>query len=339
MTKVLITGSAGFIGSQLAYRLSKNGYDLVLVDDFSYGKEDNLIFEDADFRDTVRKIDITDFDVLKDLFEKERFDYVYHIAGIAPLPDCQSNPTRAIEVNVVGTVNILELSRRYGVKNVIFASTSAIYENAESFPCEESEASKPTLIYPCTKYSAEQFCRSYHSTYGLNISIMRFANVYGPHIDCLRKQPPFVAYVIRELYYDRIPTFYSNGEQRRDYIYIDDLLDIACILMTNTGFDVVNVSSCTTISVNEIYALISKIMKKDIVPNYLEPEKYWSKYPSLYEGAYSISKSILDAEVNKYTLCSNQHALEKYGWHPKINMEEGLRRTISYAEKLFGRDA
>ena len=330
MSKILITGAAGFIGSQLAHRLWKNKHDVVLIDDFSFGHQDNLIFEDKDFNEEIIKCDITDIDKLKSIFEKHSFEYVYHIAGIAPLPDCQTNPYNACSVNIGGTINILECSRKYGIKNVIFSSTSAIYENDSTFPSVENNVTPPSLIYPSTKYCAEQFCKSYHDTYGLNVSIMRFANVYGPHIDCLRKQPPFVGYVIRELFYNRSPILHSNGEQSRDYVYVEDLIDLAEILMDNKGFDIVNVSNNASYTVNQIYDMIKKNMNKKRDATFTTSNHYWEKYPQLYEGKLPIRPEILEAEVNKYTLCSNEHAYKKYNWSPKVSIEEGLKNTIDY---------
>jgi len=133
MKKILITGAAGFIGSQLAYRLYKNGEDVLLVDDFSYGREDNLIFDDYDFSNEIFRKDIRDIEFMDELFAKNKFDVVYHFAGITPLPDCQNDPVRAVDVNVRGTTIILDLARKYGVGQVIFASTAAVYENTDIF--------------------------------------------------------------------------------------------------------------------------------------------------------------------------------------------------------------
>lgn len=326
--KILITGAAGFIGSQLAYRLWKNGDELILIDNFSYGKKDNLVFPDHDFTNEVIVMDIRDRDGIAGLLENSQIDYIYNIAGIAPLPDCQTNPQEAIDVNVIGLVNLLESGRKYGVKKVIQASTNAIYENETEFPTVEEKFNLPTLIYPNTKYTAERFAESFCNTYGMNVTCIRFANVYGPHIDCLRKQPPFVAYMIRELYYGRTPIFHSDGNQRRDYIYVDDLIDLAIAVQKGDGFDCVNCSSLKNYSVNEMYAIACKIMNKDIQPQYASDSHYWGKYPSLFEGAYKIKDSILKDEINKYSLCDNKYAREKYDWIPKIDIEEGLQRVI-----------
>ena len=335
--KVLITGAAGFIGSQLAHRLWKEGAELILVDNFSYGSNDNLTFDDHSFVDEVLKIDIRDRKAMEELFKANKIDYVYNIAGIAPLPDCQTNPCDAIDVNLTAFVNILEMSRQYGVKKVIQASTNAMYENETEFPTHEDNFKVPTLIYPNTKYCAERFAESYCRTYGMNVTCIRFANVYGPHIDCLRKQPPFVGYMIRELYYNRVPVFHSNGKQRRDYIYVEDLIDLAIKVQNHEGFDCVNCSSNQNYSVNEMYAIAQKIMGKDIKAEYASNAHYWEKYPQLYSGAYSIKEEILEHEINKFSLCDNTLAKERYGWSPKVGIEEGLSKVIQYESELLSK--
>lgn len=333
--KTLITGAAGFIGSQLAYRLWKEGHELVLIDNFSYGKMDNLIFPEHNFQNEIIKMDVRDRDGLANILKAGDVDYIYNIAGIAPLPDCQLNPQEAIDVNVIGTVNVLENARKYGVKKVILASSNSMYENETEFPTKEDNFHQPTLIYPNTKYVAERFCESYVKTYGMNVTCLRFANVYGPHIDCLRKQPPFVGYMIRELFYDRTPVFHSDGKQRRDYIYVDDLIELAILVQKSKGFDCVNVSSNTNYSVNEMYELACKIMHKDIKAEYATTDHYWANYPELYTGAYPIKSEILEREVNKYSLCDYTYAKETYGWEPKVSMEEGLKKVIEVECELL----
>lgn len=337
--QVLVTGAAGFIGSQITHALLQNGDTLTLLDNFSYGSYDNLIFDDHDFSDELIRLDVRDREGLRKLMTETHFDVIYHIAGIAPLPDCQSNPQEAVEVNVLGTINILENARKTGVPKIIFASTNAMYENETIFPCTETMHTLPTLIYPNTKYTAERFCASFCQTYGMNVTCLRFANVYGPHIDCLRKQPPFISYMIRELHYGRTPTFHSNGLQRRDYIYIDDLVELAILVQKSTGFEPVNVSSKINYSVRELYEMACSLMGKHIEANYVEPINYWKKYPELYEGAFAIAPHILDNEVNKCTLCDSYYAQQTYSWKPKIDIKEGLRRTIEYTiEMLIARD-
>lgn len=336
MSNILITGAAGFIGSQLAYYLWSHGDKVTLLDNFSYGFDDNLIFDRHDFRQEIVHGDIRNRELLDYLFKNDEYDYIYHIAGITPLPDCQTNPSLAVEVNVKGTVNILEAARVYGVKKVIFASTSAVYENNKDFPSIENHVESPTLVYPSTKYTAEQFCRVYADCYGMNITCMRFANVYGPHLDCLRTQPPVVGYMIRELYYNRPVELHSNGEQKRDFVYVEDLVKLLKLVQNGVGYDVVNVSTETTVSINELYKVVAELMgKRDALPVYFEAEHFWHNYPNLYNGAYRISEEVLAHEVCKYTLLSNKHARDAYGWKPKVSLRQGVQNTIDFTIKVL----
>lgn len=336
MRKIFITGAAGFIGSQLAYYFWKKVDKVTLLDNFSYGLEDNLIFPEYDFRNEIIRGDIRNRKLINQLFEEHQFDYVYHVAAITPLPDCQMNPSEALDVNVTGTVTILEASRIYGAKKVIFASTSAIYENNADFPSVETNVVPPSLIYPSTKYVAEQFCRSYVDVYKMNVTCLRFANVYGPHMDCLRIQPPVVGYMIRELFYDRHPVLHGTGEQRRDFVYVEDLIRLCELVLQDEGFNIVNVSTSMTLSINELMTLIAKLMGKEkLLPEYNDSINFWHNYPNLYKGAYPISEDAVEHEVTKYTELSNDYAFKKYGWKPEVSIEEGIKKTINFSCKVL----
>jgi nucleoside-diphosphate-sugar epimerase len=333
MSKILITGGAGFIGSQLGYQLDQEGHEVLLLDNMSYGNLDNLSI-DGKFFGKFIGMDIRSekiFGVMKNV------DYVFHFAGIAPLPDCQSNPKEAIDVNVAGTVNVLDAARYNGVKRVIFSTTSAIYENNTSFPCKEDDEVSPYLIYSNSKLQSEMLCRSYVKTYGLDVVMLRFFNVYGPHQDLQRKHPPLIGYIIRELYNNKQPILHSDGHQERDYVYAQDVIDLCKIVMTkkNISSEIFNVASSKTYSVRDIYKIISNYMKKDIEPIFNNADVFWKKYPELYEGQLILKSEILTKEVNKYALGSNEKA-KKLGWLPQVDMIQGLQYSVDYAIKLLG---
>ena len=331
--KIAITGGAGFVGSNLGYVLAKQGYDVLLLDDLSYGHLDNLKKNEKPFG-TFKKVDIRTPD-LKNYFSD--VDYVFHLAGISTLPVCQSNPINAIDVNVSGTVNVLESARLTNVKRVIFASTAGVYENNTKFPCKEDDLTNPSLTYTLTKSFCEKLCNSYFKLYGLETCVTRYNNVYGPNQDIKRTSPPFVAYVIRELLQNKQPIFHSNGNQKRDYVFIDDVnsLNLLCMTNPNAKNQIFNVSSGNAFSVNEIYAIIASILKTEIKPIFRDSKLFWDKYSSLFEGNHGLNKKWIEKEVDKFTLSSNKKAEKLLGWKVNTPIEEGLKITINHAKNFL----
>jgi len=330
--KVVITGGAGFIGSQLAFKLHNEGYEVVLVDDMSFGYEDNLTingktfgtFIQADVR-TVQMIDIL-----------KNADTVFHFAGISALPVCQENPYYAIDVNVAGTANVLEAARLNNVRRFIFASTSATYENNTTYPFKETDAITPHLVYSCSKQQAEILCNAYHKTYGLETVIIRFFNVYGPHQDFKRVSPPLTSYLIKCFMEGKQPVLHSSGLQKRDYVYVDDLnnLNTLCMQHPNATGNTLNAASGNSYSVLEIYDLLANAFGTEIKPAFREAGKFWDKYPKLFEGSRPFPEKLLEKEVNKYSLGDPSNTFEKIGWKAEVTLEEGMKRTALYAKQL-----
>ena len=330
---IAITGAAGFVGSQLAVRLHREGHRLILIDDLSYGYEDNLQVDGKPLAPLIR-LDIRSPDLGPHV---RGADCLFHLAGISALPVNQSEPERAISVNVAGTVNVLEAARRSGVGRVVFASTSAVYENNTSFPCHEDDPVAPTLIYALSKWQAERLCASYATTYGMEIAITRYYNVYGPHQDIRRTSPPFVGYVVRELLQGRAPVLHSDGQQERDYVFLDDVIDlnIACMRHPAASGQIFNVASGVTSSVNTIYAMIAALVGTDLKAEFIPSSRFWDKYPALFEGPYPIDAAILDHEVNKFTLGATQKAATLLEWTARVALEDGLRQTIDYTRRAL----
>ena len=332
MAKVLITGGAGFIGSQLGYSLNKQGHEVILLDNMSYGNKDNLLIDGKTFGqfilDDVRN---------KSFFEHSKgVDYVFHFAGIAPLPDCQEDPYTAIEINVAGTANVLEACRVNAVKRVIFASTSAIYENNELFPCKEDDEVTPDLIYATTKLQCEQLCNAFTNSYGMKIVCLRFFNVYGPHQDFKRQQPPLIGYLIKEFMLENTPVLHSDGHQQRDYVYVDDLINMCNIVMVHSKApgNIFNVSSGLPISVRDIVNEISSNFNEAMEPVYRSADLFWKTYPKLFKGKYPLKMERLNKEVNKYSKGCIIKSAEILDWKATVLPAEGFKRTVDYAKKM-----
>lgn len=332
MAKILITGGAGFIGSQLGNNLDKQGHEVILLDNMSFGHEDNLVIDGKKFGTFILD-DIRN----KSLFEHTKgVDYVFHFAGIAPLPNCQEDPYEAVEINVAGTANVLEASRVNGVKRVIFASTSAIYENNDLFPCKEEDEVYPDLVYATTKLQCEHLCNAFTNSYGMDIVCLRFFNVYGPHQDFKRKQPPLIGYLIKEFMTGGTPILHSDGNQKRDYVYVDDLLEICNIVMSHDKApgNIFNVSSGIPVSVRDIVDEISSNFEKVSIPTYRSADLFWEKYPNLFQGKYPLKMERLNKEVNKYSKGCVIKSSEILGWKAKTSLKEGFKNTVEYAKQL-----
>ena len=331
MAKVVITGGAGFIGSNLAYFLTKKGHEVTVIDNFSYGYEENLIREGKKFCEIVKK-DIRDADLLEYFKGK---NIVFHMAAISNLPTCQSKPGEAMSVNVGGTTNVLECARLANIKKVIFAGTNALYENNFEPPFREDMPVDPFLAYSLSKYLSEQVCRSFRRAYGMNIVITRYHNVYGPNQDSKRKSPALTAYIIRELLNNRVPSLYSDGNQRRDYTFIDEVneMNLLCMEREEANGETFNVASGNTYSVNEIYEKIAKHLNSKILPVFNKANKLWDDYSVLFEGRYPLNRDILEKEVVKTTLGDTKKAKLILGWKAKIPMEDGLKKMIDFITK------
>jgi UDP-glucose 4-epimerase len=328
--KILITGGAGFIGSQIGYHLQSLGNEVTLLDNMSYGHYDNLTHNGTKIGNFVEK-DVRALDS-NDL---RGIESVIHMAGIAPLPDCQIDPYNAMDNNLGGTINLLESCRLAGVKKVVFASTSAIYENCHKTPfCEDSVESEPNLIYAMSKRQCEMVCKSFCEVYGMNVVMLRFFNVYGPHQDFRRKQPPLMGYITKCLLEKEQPTFFSDGHQKRDYVYVDDLVAMVttCLHRDDLSGEIFNVSSGCAYSVREIYDIFRKHFEGGHEPRFEKAVNFWDKYPRLFDGEYKISLDRIEKEVNKYSLGSYEKAESKLGWKPKVSLCEGIENIVKFAK-------
>lgn len=332
--RILITGGAGFIGSHLGLFLMKQKHDVLFLDNLSFGYKENLISQNStNQKPHFIKMDIRDQKIGKIL---EGIDVIFHFAGISSLPECQTNPGEAYEVNVAGTANILQAARRHNVSRVVLSSSSAIYENEAIFPTPENPNPDPTLTYSLSKKHAEEVCHSFQKLYGMDIVILRFFNVYGPHMDFRRPNPPLISYIIQCLLNKETPILHSDGQQARDIIYVDDVIELCEMALTNKKVknQTFNVGSGKAHTIQEIYNVIVKTFGlTNIRPIYRTSKLLWDKYPQLFEGKYSFQTKFLEKEVNKYTLASIAKAQKILGWKPKISLEEGLRKTIEFAMK------
>lgn len=308
-SRILVTGVAGFVGSNLAKYFLEAGHTVVGLDNLSAGTLDNV-----DSRVEFHRLDIRDAEIANIMAD---VDAVYHLAAKSSLTDCLANPLEAASVNVLGTLNVLEAARQAKVKKFLYADTSAEYEGIAVFPTPEDQV-RPIGVYAASKHGGAAFCDSYRELYGMNITVVRYFNVYGPAQDWRRVVPPVMsAFIIRMLSGER-PVIYGTGEKRRDFIYVDDVNALHQVILEDprSAGRTFNVGTGTNFSVNEIYQLIEEILQTGLKPIY---------------------KPDLPGEASA-TLADISNA-RQLGWNPKVEIREGLRRSISYIRERVLQEA
>ncbi len=333
--RIVVTGGAGFIGSHLCLYLMKKNHHVTVIDNLYSGYLENLNSETSNIKPTFINMDVRDPKieaVLKDA------DVVFHFAGMNSLSACQNNPAETSSVNTAGTTNILECARRCNIKRIIFSSSSAVYENEKSFPSTEDMQINPILLYGLSKKHAEEVCKSYQQLYDMDIVILRFFNVYGPHMDFRRPNPPFVSYIMACLLKHKTPVLHSDGNQARDMIYIDDVLSLCETALThkNAKNETFNVGSGKAHSIKDIYQQVATFLGAEkIKPIFREPSLLWNKYPDLFKGDFPLGIEFVEEEVNRYTLASIKKAKKLLNWSPKVSLSEGLKLTTQFAIKNY----
>ena len=301
--KILVTGIAGFIGSNLADRLLVAGHEVLGIDNLSYGLKEQIAPEVI-----FHKLDIRSKDIYP-LFEG--IDMVFHMAAKNCLSDCQKDPVETADINVVGTVNVLEAVSRAKVRKVIYAESSDMYGGLKTFPTNE-EKIQPETFYANSKAASHFFAQSYVKYHQMNITGLRYFNVYGPRQDWQRTDRPIVSEFIIQLLRGERPILYGEGRRSKDYIYVDDINDFHLLAMENdaTNGEVYNLGSGTATSFKELLDTVQKLLGKKV-----EPELR----PSL---SFGVERT--EADISK---------ARALGWEPKTSLEEGLRLSIDYIKK------
>jgi UDP-glucose 4-epimerase len=269
---------------------------------------DNLsagTLENVDPRVEFHKIDIRDPEVHPLL---RGVDAVFHLAARSSLTDCLDHPLEAASVNTLGTINLLEAARQAKVGKFTYADTGAEYEGITEFPTKEDKI-RPIGVYAVSKHGGAAFCESYRELYGMNLTIVRYFNVYGPAQDWRRVVPPVMsAFIIRMLRGER-PIIYGTGEKRRDFIYVDDVNDFHLILLEDPRSNgrVFNVGTGVNFSINEVYQLVEELLQTGLTPIY-KPD-----LPG-------------EAQVTLADITAGR----ELGWRPRVDIHEGLRRSVQY---------
>jgi UDP-glucuronate 4-epimerase len=304
-----VTGGAGFIGSHVVDGLLAHGHKVVVVDDFNDFYDPALKRRNAagfGERAVVVEADIHDGKSLRPVFEKHRFDAILHLAARAGIRPSTVHVQLYAEVNILGTLELLECAREFGVKKFVFASSSSVYGANQPVPFREDAAYlQPISPYAATKLSAEALCRVYHSLHGLDVVCLRLFTAYGP-----RQRPDLAIHKFTSAIWRGKPVeMYGDGKTARDYTYVDDIVQgfLAC-LDREFGFEVINLGESRTVELRELVGLIEKAIGKKAHLRQLPPQP--GDVPVTY------------ADISK--------AKRMLGYNPRVNIEEGIQRFVDW---------
>jgi UDP-glucuronate 4-epimerase len=311
MKTVLVTGGAGFIGSNLCQELLLRGYRVLCVDNFDdlYDpkiKENNIkaLLTNPNF--TLFRKDIRDLEGMKEIFEKEKPEYVVHLAARPDTRNAISDPRLYVSVNIDGTLNVLELAKDYGVKNIALASSSSVYGNDPDVPWKETAtADRPLSPYGATKRSTEHLAYSYHHNFALNVTCLRYFNAYGEN-----NRPTMVPYIwgLAMLQRDEIEIS-GDGSRKRDYTYIGDIVDGTIKAMEKPlGFEIINLGNNSPVSLKELLEVFEKVTGAK------------AKVKSRPSHRASVENTYADITLAKHLL----------GWGPTTSIEEGIGKLVAW---------
>ncbi|GMV48533.1 SDR family oxidoreductase [Nitrospirales bacterium NOB] len=300
--KVLVTGGAGFIGSHVVDRLLQEGHDVVVVDNLVTGKRKNVP-KVAQFY----KLDI-ESPKLERVFRNERPAVVFHLAAQMNVRRSVDDPMFDAQVNVLGTLNVLDQVSKHGARKIVFSSSGgAIYGEQQVFPAPETHATQPLSPYGISKLCGEHYLFYYNRLSGMQVVSLRYANVYGPRQDP-EGEAGVVAIFIQKMLRGEQAVVNGNGRQTRDFVFVEDVVEANMAAMAPEVSGVYNVGTGVETSVNDLFRMVVDLMKVDFKEVH-GPAKKGEQ-----------ARSVIDSTKLRHEL----------GWEPKVDLREGLRRTVEY---------
>jgi UDP-glucose 4-epimerase len=311
MSKVLVTGGAGFIGSNLTESLLKRKHFVRVLDDFSTGKRENLIFGKEYPSLEIFEGDIRDLRACKKAIKG--VEYIFHQAALPSVQRSVEDPGTSNAINVGGTLNILLAAKKEGVKRVIYASSSSVYGDTPTLPRHEEMPPHPLSPYALQKYIGEQYCRLFYQLYGLDTVSLRYFNIFGPKQDPNSVYSAVIPRFIDALIHDRPPVIFGDGEQSRDFTFIENVVQANLHAMSagHLQGEAMNIACGKRISLNQLLKILKTILGSKLTPIYQEPRKG------------DVRHSVADIRKSKKNI----------NYRPKITTEEGLNRTVEFFQR------
>ena len=311
MEKYLVTGGAGFIGSNIVGKLLEQGEQVRVVDNFSTGKRENIkeFLQNSDFE--LVEGDLSDLDVCREAVKG--IDFVLHQAAIPSVPRSISNPLASNNSNVVATLNLLIASRDEKIKKFVYASSSSVYGDNPVLPKKEDFVVNPISPYALTKYTGEKYAQLFYQIYGLHTICLRYFNVFGPKQDPESEYAAVIPKFIMALLKKQSPVVYGDGEQTRDFTFVDNVVGANLLAVkSKSGFgEVINIACNDQISLNQLIELLQEIIGTDVKVKYQEARQGDVPHSRAY-----ISKA---KEILRYA--------------PKTELKDGLIKTVQWFQE------
>jgi len=313
MSNILVTGGAGFIGSSLTEALLHRGHQVRVLDDFSTGKRENLVFDSPYPSLKIIEGDIQDKEICQRVMNG--VEYVFHQAALPSVQRSVEDPFTSNSVNAGGTLNILLAARDAGVKRVIYASSSSVYGDTPTLPKREDMSPNPLSPYALQKYIGEEYCRLFSQLYGLETVSLRYFNIFGPKQDPNSIYSAVIPKFIDALVQGQRPVVYGDGEQSRDFTYIENVVQANLLAMEAQRLegDAINIACGLRTSLNQLLDILKEILGRKITPVYEEARKGDVKH-SL-------------ADIQKGKRCLN--------YVPGVDIRDGLGKTAAYFKKIY----
>ena len=306
MAVYVVTGGAGFIGSNIVQRLAEDGQEVRVVDDLSTGHRENL----ASVADRARFFEgsVCDGALLRRAFDGA--DYVLHQAALASVPRSVADPVATNTANVEGTLKVLDAARECRVRRVVYASSSSVYGDVPTLPKREDMTPQPKSPYAVSKLAGEYYCQVYYGVFGLETVALRYFNVFGPRQDPTSQYAAVIPIFIDAIVSGKRPKVFGDGEQSRDFTFVDDVVaaNLQAAQAEGAAGAVCNLGRAERHTLNELLELLQKIIGKRVKPQY-GPDR-----------AGDVKHS--EADVAR--------ARKAFGYDPKVGFEEGLRRTVDW---------
>jgi nucleoside-diphosphate-sugar epimerase len=306
MTLAVVTGGAGFIGSHLATELVEQGYEVRVLDNLITGREGNL--RHIRHKVTFIRGDVADDDLCCRVFDGAR--YVYHLAALGSVPRSLRDPLASNKANVTGTLSVLWAARQMGVERLVFSSSSSVYGPQAELPQRPQAGLRPASPYAVTKLAGEQYMRVFYEAFGLETVSLRFFNVFGPRQDPNSPYAAVIPSFIRSLIHDQPGQIEGDGQQSRDFTYVEDCVQACLKAMSSPAAagKAYNVAYASTTTINELYRLICQLLDKRIDAVHVEPRP----------GDMKQSLADIDATV------------ADLGYEPHFTVKSGLEKAIPW---------